>query len=54
MTAHLELSKSRRRGEEQRPLDVDFPSWMVESIDREAERPGVTRQSIIEVRITKR
>jgi hypothetical protein len=33
---------------------VDFPEWMIESLDREAERLGVTRQSIIKVWIAER
>jgi hypothetical protein len=31
---------------EQRRVNVDFPLWMIESLDREARRLGVTRQSI--------
>lgn len=34
--------------------DVDFPSWMIESLDREAKRLGVTRQSITKVWIAER
>ena len=45
----LELSKVRRPGQEQRRVNVDFPIWMIESLDREAHRLGVTRQSIIKV-----
>jgi len=33
---------------------VDFPSWMVESLDREADRLGVTRQSLIKIWIAER
>ncbi len=46
---HLDLAKARRPGEEQRRVNVDFPLWMIESLDREARRLGVTRQSIIKV-----
>jgi hypothetical protein len=35
-------------------VNVDFPSWMIESLDREARRLGVTRQSIIKLWIAKR
>ena len=45
----LELSWARRPNQTQRPVNVDFPVWMIESLDKEASRPGVTRQSIIEV-----
>ncbi|MHB8078204.1 MAG: type II toxin-antitoxin system BrnA family antitoxin [Candidatus Krumholzibacteriia bacterium] len=54
ITADLDLSKVRRPGQEQRRVNVDFPSWMVESLDREARRLGVTRQSIIKVWIADR
>ena len=37
-----------------RRVNVDFPVWMVESLDREANRLGVTRQSIIKVWIAER
>jgi hypothetical protein len=35
-------------------VNVDFPRWMVAQMDREAERLGVTRQSIIKVWIAER
>ena len=54
VTADLELSEARRPGLVQRRVDVDFPSWMVDSLDLEARRLGVTRQSIIKVWIAER
>jgi hypothetical protein len=45
----LELSKARRIGSEAKRVNVDFPTWMVHSIDREARRLGVTRQSLIKL-----
>jgi hypothetical protein len=50
----LDLAGARRPGREQRRVNVDFPAWMVESLDREARRLGVTRQSIIKVWIAER
>jgi hypothetical protein len=47
VTQFLDCSQARRPGQEQRRVNVDFPKWMVESLDREARRLGVTRQSII-------
>jgi hypothetical protein len=49
ITSDLDLSKARRRNQEPRRINVDFPAWMIESLDREAKRLGVTRQSIIKV-----
>jgi hypothetical protein len=45
----LDVSHARRPGEEIKRINVDFPAWMVASLDREARRLGVTRQSIIKM-----
>jgi hypothetical protein len=45
VTAYLDMSAARRPGLEQRRVNVDFPTWMIESLDREARRLGVNRQS---------
>jgi hypothetical protein len=45
----LDLSKARRVGTVSKRVNVDFPAWMVESLDREARRMGVTRQSLIKL-----
>ena len=50
----LDLSTARRPNQEQRRVNVDFPTWMIESLDREAGRLGVTRQSIIKVWLAER
>jgi hypothetical protein len=50
----LDLSRARRPGQEPKRVNVDFPEWMVESLDREAQRLGVTRQSIIKVWVAQR
>lgn len=49
ITSELDLSKARRLNQEPKRINVDFPTWMIESLDREAKRLGVTRQSIIKV-----
>lgn len=54
VTADLDLSKARRPLQEQRRVNVNFPVWMIQSLDREARRLGVTRQSIIKVWIAER
>jgi hypothetical protein len=45
----LNLSKARRAGTDAKRVNVDFPAWMVDSLDREARRLGVTRQSLIKL-----
>ncbi len=47
----LDLSQIRRPGHDQKSVQVDFPVWMIEALDREANRLGVTRQSIIKIGI---
>lgn len=54
ITSAIDLSKARRPLQEQRRVNVDFPTWMIESLDREASRLGVTRQSIIKVWLAER
>ncbi len=54
ITASLDLAKSRRVLQEQKRVNVDFPKWMIESLDREAGKLGVTRQSIIKVWLAER
>lgn len=54
VTPWLDLSRVRRPGLEARRVNVDFPSWMVDALDREARRVGVTRQSVIKVWIAER
>ena len=49
ITQSLDLSKAKRVLQEQKRVNVDFPTWMIESLDREAGKLGVTRQSIIKV-----
>ncbi len=53
ITRYLDLSKARRPGHEQRRVNVDFPTWMIESLDREASRLGVPRQSLIKMLIAR-
>lgn len=50
----LDLSRAKRTNQELRRVNVDFPSWMIHSLDKEADRLGVTRQSIIKVWISER
>ena len=54
LVASLDLSKAKRVLQEQRRVNVDFPTWMIDSLDREASRLGVTRQSVIKVWLAER
>ncbi len=50
----LDLSKAKRPMQKQKRVNVDFPAWMIDSLDREASRIGVTRQSIIKIWLAER
>lgn len=50
----LDLSSIRRPNQTQKRVNVDFPTWMIDSLDKEASRLGVTRQSIIKVWLAER
>jgi hypothetical protein len=48
ITPYLDMSSMRRINKETaKRVNVDFPVWMVEKLDVEASRLGVTRQSLI-------
>lgn len=50
----LDLDHARRPKQDQKRVNVDFPTWMVEQLDKEAARLGVTRQSVIKVWLAER
>lgn len=54
VTSALDPANVRRPGHEQRRVNVDFPEWMIKSLDREAKRLGVSRQAVIKVWIAER
>ena len=50
----LDLSTLKRPNQEQKRVNVDFPVWIIDSLDKEASRVGVTRQSIIKLWLAER
>ena len=54
LTASLDLSKAKRVLQAQKRVNVDFPTWMIDSLDREASKLGVTRQSVIKIWLAER
>lgn len=54
VSKHLDLSRARRPEQEQKRVNVDFPIWMIHSLDKEAKRLGVPRQSIIKIWVAER
>ncbi len=54
ISAYVDWSRARRPNLEARRVNVDFPAWVVEGLDREARHLGVTRQSVIKMWIAER
>ena len=54
LSEYLDIKNAKRPGREQKRVNVDFPVWMIQSLDREAKRLGVTRQSLIKIWIAER
>ncbi len=50
----LDLSTLKRPNQLQKRVNVDFPVWIIDSLDKEASRIGVTRQSIIKLWLVER
>lgn len=51
---HVDMSKAKRPNLELKRVNVDFPIWMIKSLDKEAKKLGVPRQSIIKVWLAER
>jgi hypothetical protein len=51
---HLDLAGATRLNLVQKRVNVDFPLWMIQSLDREAKRLGVPRQAIIKIWLAER
>jgi len=54
ISSYLDITKARRPGQEQKRVNVDFPLWMIQLLDKEARRLGVPRESIIKVWVAER
>lgn len=54
ISKYLDITKARRPAQEQKRVNVDFPTWMIHLLDKEARRLGVPRQSIIKVWVAER
>jgi hypothetical protein len=54
VTQYLDKAEAKRPMQDTKRVNVDFPVWMVDQLDREARRLGVTRQSVIKVWLSER
>ena len=54
ITKHLDLSRTRRLNQVLKRVNVDFPVWVIEALDKEAKRLGVSRQALLKIWIAER
>lgn len=54
LSEYVDWSKAKRPDLEPKRVNVDFPSWMVAGLDREAKRLGITRQALIKTWIAEK
>ena len=54
VTKYLDKSKARRVNERLRRVNIDFPAWVISSLDKEARRLGITRQSLVKMWIAEK
>jgi hypothetical protein len=54
VTKYLDLENVKRPGQQQKRVNVDFPTWMIHRLEQEARRLGVARQSLIKVWIAEK
>lgn len=54
ISKYIDISKARKPALEHKRVNVDFPLWMIQYLDKEAKRLGVPRQSIIKVWVAER
>ena len=54
ITAHLDLSQARRPEQEAKRVNIDFPVWVVQKVDKEARRLGVSRQALLKLWVAER
>jgi hypothetical protein len=51
---HVDWSKAKRPNLQVKRVNVDFPAWVVDGLDRQARHLGVTRQALIKLWIAER
>jgi hypothetical protein len=51
---YFDTSKIKMINEEPKRVNIDFPAWMVDSLDKEAKHIGVSRQAVIKMWLAER
>ena len=54
ITGALDIAKAQRPKRKSKRINIDCPLWMIEGVEEEADRLGVTRQSLIKIWLAER
>jgi len=54
ITEYLDLKTAKRGTIKTRRVSVDFPEWMIQQLDKQALKLGVTSQSVIKFWISEK
>ena len=54
LTDNLDFSGSRRVNQEPKRVNIDFPVWVVEQLDKQSKRLGISRQALVKVWIAEK
>jgi hypothetical protein len=54
LTNQIDFSKARRVNQESKRVNIDFPLWVVEQLDKQSKRLGITRQALVKVWIAEK
>ncbi len=54
VSGSIDWSQARRPNDQPKRVNVDFPAWVVDGLDKQARHLGVTRQSLIKLWIAER
>jgi len=54
VSEHVDWAQARRSNVDLKRINVDFPTWVVDGLDQQAQKLGVTRQALIKIWIAER
>ena len=54
LSVNLDFSRARRVNQEPKRVNIDFPAWVVENLDKHSKRLGITRQALVKVWIAEK
>ena len=54
VSEYFDFSKARRLNELPQRVNIDFPRWVVNRLDKEARRIGVSRQALVKMWIAEK